>query len=232
MKSPFSRMFAAALSFRSYRSLMERTWRQSAQMRGCFAGEMGGGVLPSTLTRNRLCRRKKSSGMRRGEEHFGQRRVERGACFMAATGLKVKGRAWSRAGTSGGSGNPEGFRFGTVRGPWGGSRFWAARGRAGRRTVRRRRMAAEMRRFCASGPRGGHAKARASGLRGARGPWGAVSRFGALLFCAAAFAFAVTTDGEAGRSFSAGLLSRRHGKERIKSSVDSSVSFLCRGGDS
>lgn len=115
-------------SFRAYRSLMERTCRQSAQMRGCFAGEMGGGVLPSTLTRNRLCRRKKSSGMRRGEEHFGQRRVERGACFMAATGLKVKGRAWSRAGTRWGAEIRKAFVLGRRGAAWGGSRFWAARG--------------------------------------------------------------------------------------------------------
>ena len=66
-------------------------------MRGCFAGETGGGVLPSTFTRNRLRRRRKSSGMRRGEEQRGQRRVERGASrFMAATGLKVMGRAQAR----------------------------------------------------------------------------------------------------------------------------------------
>lgn len=76
---------------------MERMCRQSAQMRGCFAGETGGGVLPSTFTRNRLRRRRKSSGMRRGEEQRGQRRVERGASrFMAATGLKVMGRAQAR----------------------------------------------------------------------------------------------------------------------------------------
>ena len=117
----------AALSFRAYRSLMERTCRQSAQMRGCFAGEMGGGVLPSTLTRNRLCRRKKSSGMSRGDEHFGQRRVERGACFMAATGLKVKGRAWSRAGTRGGAESGR-LSFWDGAGRRGEApRFWAAR---------------------------------------------------------------------------------------------------------
>lgn len=123
----------------------------------------------------------------------------KGSLFHGGNRVEGEGAGVEPRGDEMGRGNPEGFRFGTARGPWGGSRFWAARVRAGRRTVRRRRKAAEMRRFCASGPRGGHAKARASGLRGARGPWGAVSRFGELLFCAAAFAFAVTTDGEAGQ---------------------------------
>ena len=125
-----------ALPFsRVYRSLMERTCRQSAQMRDCFAGVTGGGVLPSTFTRNRLYGRRTSSGRRRGEEHFGQRRVERGTSrFMAATWLKVTGR---RPGKKDGEGRR--LRHDCRRGGRGDERGAEIRKAfvPGRRTVRR-----------------------------------------------------------------------------------------------